>query len=106
MISTDVDLTGTIEAQITTERTASAADSTNSPFQAPAADNTARAGDMRALTDVDVTAREGDVGASVQCDVISQSGCRVEEMERCVEPGYCGCLSGFVRREDTDKCVG
>lgn len=44
--------------------------------------------------------------APVPCDVISNSGCQVSGFERCLEPGYCGCLNGYLRQPDTGNCVG
>ncbi|XP_025111492.1 mucin-13-like isoform X2 [Pomacea canaliculata] len=43
--------------------------------------------------------------APVPCDVISNSGCQVSGFERCLEPGYCGCLNGYLRQPDTGNCV-
>ncbi|XP_070194437.1 mucin-13-like [Littorina saxatilis] len=73
---------------------------------------------MRALTDVAV-GRQSDVPHDVkpvgdassaqtsqqQCDLVSHSGCNLDEFERCMEPGYCGCLKGYIRKGDTGKCV-
>ena len=108
--------------QVTTEEPV-LLDHTRSPFELPDDEVSGPADrkDMRALTDVAV-GRKSDgprdvqpvAGSDVsspkpsylQCDVISHSGCDVNAFERCLEPGYCGCLKGYVRRTDSGKCVG
>ncbi|XP_076462431.1 mucin-13-like isoform X2 [Babylonia areolata] len=43
-------------------------------------------------------------GGARQCDVSTHSGCKVEKFERCLEPGFCGCLKGYIRKDSGD-CV-
>ena len=97
-------------------------DNTRSPFELSddAVYGPADKKDMRALTDVavnrqsdgpsDIKPAEDDVSSSkppfLQCNVMSHSGCDVNAFERCLEPGYCGCLKGYVRTTDTGQCVG